>query len=509
MKTLIIGIAVGLIVGIGGTLLIYQPGEGPVRGLETAAVTEPARGRSDSIRGDDQLLTRATDTTAIMTSPEKAGTLTDRSGIPREGSETGTTITLEETSEAAIIIDDQIAELLARWPEIYLSGDSSRINALLDELKEAGKNNTERMIAIFRESGSLTNRLTAARTLGAINRDQMDPELGEIIKREVFPFLEKTYREEASIDLRESCLYAMGEVRTSKSMRFLEEMTENENRKIARAAIYSLGIDGGEDAVEKLTAYWSDPGGGRLRWTAAAGLGENGNSRTMDQLRDIYYDSDNDEERIMAAYTLGRMNSKLKDENCDNLLGSDVLSFLNDIMSGDGDPRTRRRAAWALGESGLVESEQAIFRILESDEPADMDMKSTAVRVLGGSGGSEAAGDCLNFFRYGEEEIDRVRAVQVLGQMNNRNLESVTDSMIRDEAIPFLLSSWDENPSRSIKKEIITGLGITGGEEEIDFLESISSSNRNLSRDIRRAKRRIEHRMETGEDWTVSYRRRR
>ena len=62
MKTLIIGIAVGLIVGIGGTLLIYQPGEGPVRGLETAAVTEPARGRSDSIRGDDQLLTRATDT---------------------------------------------------------------------------------------------------------------------------------------------------------------------------------------------------------------------------------------------------------------------------------------------------------------------------------------------------------------------------------------------------------------------------------------------------------------
>jgi hypothetical protein len=258
-----------------------------------------------------------------------------------------------------------------------------------------------------------------------------------------------------------------------------------------------------------VAAYWSDTGGGRLRWTAAAGLGDNGNHRTMDQLQDIYYDSSNDEERIMAAYTLGRMNSKLKDENCDNLLGSDVLYFLNDIISENGDPATRRMAAWALGESGLRETDQAIFRILESNEGADMDMKSTAVRVLGSSGGGEAAGDCLNLFRYGEEEIDRVRAVQVLGQMNNRDLESVTDSMIRDEAIPFLLSSWEKNPSRSIKKEIITGMGMTGGEEEIEFLDSISSSNQDLSRDIRRAKRRIEHRLETGEDWAVSYRRRR
>ena len=509
MKNLIVGIAVGVIVGIGGTLLIYQPGEDPVRGLEMVPVSEQSRAGSDHIREDDLLLARAADTTAEITSPEKAGALTDRSEIQREGSDIEEPITPEESTESAIVIDDRIAELLALWPEIYLSGDSSRINALLEELKEAGEKNIDRMIAVFRDSESLTNRLTAARTLGAINRGLMDPDLREIIASEVFPFLEKTYREEASIDLRESCLYAMGEVRTGKSMRFLEEMTGNENREIARAAVYSLGIDGGEEAVERLTAYWSDPGGGRLRWTAAAGLGENGNSRTMDQLRDIYYDSGNDEERIMAAYTLGRMNSRLKDENCENFLGSDVLSFLNDIMFGDGEPQTRRRAAWALGESGLVESEQAVFRILESDESADMDMKSTAVRVLGSSGGSEAAGDCLNLLRYGEDKIDRVRAVQVLGQMNNRDLESVSDSMIRDEAIPFLLSSWEKNPSRSIKKEIITGLGTTGGEEEIEFLDSISSSNRNLSRDIRRAKRRIEHRLETGEDWAVRYRRRR
>ena len=509
MKNLIIGIAVGVIVGIGGTLLIYQPGEEPVRGLEMVTVTEQARGRSGSIQGDDHLLPRATNTTAIMTSPEKTGALVDSSEIQRKVSETGAPITPGESRESATVIDDRITELLALWPEIYLSGDTSRINALLDELKEAGKTNTDRMIAIFRESGSLTNRLTAARTLGAINRDLMNPELSEIIKREVFPFLEKTYREEASIDLRESCLYAMGEVRTGKSMRFLEEMTENENRNLARAAVYSLGIDGGDEAVEKLAAYWSDPEGGRLRWTAAAGLGENGNRRTMDQLRDIYYDNDNDEERIMAAYTLGRLNSKLNDESCDNLLGSDVLSFLNDVISGNGDPQTRRRAVWALGESGLMESDQAIFRILESDESADMDLKSTAVRVLGSSGDSEAAGECLNLFRYGDEDIDRVRAVQVLGQMNNRDLENVTDSIIRDEAIPFLLSTWDEHPSRSIKKEIITSLGLTGGEEEIEFLENISSSNQDLSRNIRRATRRIEHRLETGEDWAVSYRRRR
>lgn len=471
------------------------------------ALIGQAQSGSESIREDNQLLTRVPDTTAIMTSPEETGGPADKSGIKREVRGIVAVITPEESTESAAVVDDQITELLALWPEIYLSGDSSRINAFLDELKEAGKNNTARMIAIFRENSSLTNRLTAARTLGAINRDLMDPDLRDIIKSEVFPFLEKTYREEASIDIRESCLYAMGEVRTDKSMRFLEEMTENENREIARAAVYSLGVDGGEEAVEKLTTYWSEPGAGRLRWTAAAGMGDNGNSRTMDQLRDIYYDSANDEERIMAAYTLGRMNSRLKDESCDNLLGSDVLSFLNDIISENGDPRTRRMAAWALGESGLRETDQAIFRILESDEDADMEMKSTAVRVLGNSGGGEAAEDCLNLFRYGEEEIDRVRAVQVLGQMNNRNLEDVPDSLIRDEIIPFLLSTWDENPSRSTKKEIIAGLGLTGGEEEIKFLESISSSDRNLARDIRRATRRIEDRIESGEDWAVRYRR--
>lgn len=50
----------------------------------------------------------------------------------------------------------------------------------------------------------------------------------EILRDEVFPFLEKTYREEGILDLRTACLYAMGEVRTRKSRKFLEELTGEE-----------------------------------------------------------------------------------------------------------------------------------------------------------------------------------------------------------------------------------------------------------------------------------------
>jgi hypothetical protein len=256
MKNLMIGIVVGLIMGTVGTLLIYQPGGEPLREQKIVTAQRGTRGRPDSIRDDNQPLTRAEDTKVGITSPENEGDLAVRPTITGDIAEADLATTAGEPEELTITGDDRITELLALWPEIYLSGDTSRINMLLEELKEAGENNTERMIAVFRESGSLTNRLTAARTLGSINRDLMDPDLREIIKSEVFPFLEKTYREEASIDLRESCLYAMGEVRTGKSMRFLEEMTENENREIARAAVYSLGVDGGEEAVDKLTDYW-------------------------------------------------------------------------------------------------------------------------------------------------------------------------------------------------------------------------------------------------------------
>jgi HEAT repeat protein len=509
MKNLIIGISVGLIIGAGGTILIYQSESESVREQDIAAMSGNDLRRPDSLREDNTLLARAADTNAIRTLPEKAGDIPVRPGTERDVAEMSPPTTPGETRGLNIVEDDRIGELLSRWPDTYLSGDTSRINALLDELKEAGKNNTERMIAIFRGSSSLTDRLAAARTLGAINRDLIDPDLREIIKNEVFPFLKKTYRKEASIDVRESCLYAMGEVRTAKSMRFLEEMTENENRQLARAAVYSLGVDGGKEAIEKLTVYWSDTGEGRMRWTAAAGLGDNGNNRTMDQISDIFSDSDNDEEKIMAAYTIGRMNNRLEDDNSENFLGSDVIPFLDGILDGTGDTETRRMAAWALAESGLREADQAIFRILESNEEEDMELKNTAIRALGSSGGGEAAEDCLNLFRYGDDSINRVQAVQVLGHMNTRGLEDVPDSLIRNEVIPFLLSTWDENPSQPVKKEIITGLGLSGGKKEIEFLESISSSNQNLSREIRRATRQIEYRLETGENWSVRFRRRR
>ncbi|MFH1038535.1 MAG: HEAT repeat domain-containing protein [PVC group bacterium] len=507
MKNLVIGLIAGLILGVLGTLLIHRPEatigpeEKETGTISTAAGKVPAARESTTAR--EKSTAARPRTISGPAAPEKSVAkergkeAEEFESLPPESGE-------EETASLPPAGSGEIDTLLSRWPDVYLAGNNSEIYALLNELKEEGKKDIKRLLAVFRESESLTNRLTAARTLGAINRDLQDPELEGILKKEVFPFLEKTYRDEASRDIRLACLYTMGEVRTKESLSFLEEMAGNEDSRVARAAVYSLGIDGGQKAVEKLAGYWSDPGERRLGWAGAAALGDSGDTGTMTLLRKLYDTSFQDDERIMAAYALGRMNQRLNNPDCNNLLADSVVPYLDSVISGDGDPRTRRQAVWALSESGLATADQALFRVLTSAEAKDAELKGTVVTALGSFGGREAALDCVNLMNYGEDPETRVRAGQALAMMNNRRLESAPDELIRNEVLPFLKETWMSNPSDEVKREIINGLGAAGGREEIEFLNRIAAGDGGFSRSVRRAIRRIEYREENGEDMAVN-----
>ncbi len=501
MKNLIIGLVAGGLLGVFGTLLLHRP----------EVTTVPAAGKIKTIT----TAAKAKETTplnAAAVRPEKvtaksvsAATTVKSTAESSEESESPPPPEEEEVAAALPAAEGgEIEALLARWPAVYLSGDNAEIHALLNELKDAGKKDIKQLIAVFRESDSLTNRLTAARTLGAINRDLRDPELEGILKKEVFPFLEKTYRGEASRDIRLACLYTMGEVRTKDSLAFLEEATADSDGRVARAAVYSLGIDGGKKALEKLAGLWSAPGGRRVGWAGAAALGDNGDAETMTALRDLYNSSFQDDERIMAAYALGRMNARLDDADCENLLADNVVPYLDSVISGSGDAGAKRRALMALSETGLATADQALVRVLSSKNAGDEEMRGTAAAALGRFGGTEAALDCVNLMNYGEDPESRVLAGQALAMMNNRRLESAPDELIRNEVLPFLKGTWASNPSDGVKREIINGLGAAGGKEEIEFLNGIAADDESSRRSVQRAIRRIEYREEHGEDMAVS-----
>ena len=123
---------------------------------------------------------------------------------------------------------------------------------------------------------------------------------------------------------------------------------------------------------------------------------------------------------------------------------------------------------------------------------------------LGSFGGREAANDCITLLNYGDNPENRVLAAQTLAMMNNRRMESTPDLLIENEVVPFLKEIWSEDHSSAVKREIIKGLGLAGGQEEIEFLEQISANDRRHRRDIRRAVRRINYREENGEDWAVA-----
>lgn len=176
MRNLIVGLIAGLILGIIGTALLYRPQAERAEREETPesspqqsavrAIKQPEGTLSEPLESGDRLpVRRVTGEAAFReASPSAAGQ-----------EESLATLTGEEAEAQPAIESGTIEKLLDRWPDIYLSGNASQIYALLNELQAEGMKEIDRMITIFRGSDSLTNRLTAARTLGAMNRDLQDP----------------------------------------------------------------------------------------------------------------------------------------------------------------------------------------------------------------------------------------------------------------------------------------------------------------------------------------------
>lgn len=190
--------------------------------------------------------------------------------------------------------------------------------------------------------------------------------------------MKKTFRDEASRDIRTACLYTMGKVRTEKSRRFLEEMARDDDRRIARVAAYSLGIDGGEKAIETLSAFWKDAGERRLSWAGAAALGDNGDTKTMATVREIYSSSFNDNERIRAGQVLAMMNNRRLESAPSELIRDEVIPLLKETWSEEASDDIRREIVNGPGIAGGPEEIESLNNI----SPDDWDLSRSIRRAI-------------------------------------------------------------------------------------------------------------------------------
>ncbi len=101
MKNLIIGISVGLVVGIGGTLLLYQPGGEDNRAQETVSARGESIIKSNSTRGNDSPVRRAVKTDAANTLSEGAELPAVQPSTKRDVAETVPPITPGGPTESA------------------------------------------------------------------------------------------------------------------------------------------------------------------------------------------------------------------------------------------------------------------------------------------------------------------------------------------------------------------------------------------------------------------------
>ncbi len=196
-------------------------------------------------------------------------------------------------------------------------------------------------------------------------------------------------------DVRAAAVVALGRLQRADTVRFIEEVLENDPDRFVRTqAVLALGFSGSPQAVEALVRVFRDEGQGiELRTFAAAGLALVGNPQAVDVLRaalgEDALDAVNNQLRSAVLYSGGVCGDAAL------LAGMQALPATYLVRR---DPPVRAMTGWALGRLGDPATLPGLLELL--GDPDNQVRRSTAagLEALGArpdQAQAEALGDLV------------------------------------------------------------------------------------------------------------------
>ncbi len=177
-------------------------------------------------------------------------------------------------------------------------------------------------------------------------------------------------------DVRAAAVVALGRLQRADTVRFIEEVLENDPDRFVRTqAVLALGFSGNPQAVETLVRVFRDEGQGvELRTFAAAGLALVGDPQAVDVLRaalsEKALDDVNNQMRSAVLFAGGV---------CGDAALLAGLQALPATYLVRRDPAVRAMTGWSLGRLGDA---AALTGLLELLEDADNQVRRSAAAGL-------------------------------------------------------------------------------------------------------------------------------
>ncbi len=225
------------------------------------------------------------------------------------------------------------------------------------------------------------------------------------------------------------------------------------NRQLKEIAISLIGQHSGKGGVETLLNIARNEKDPRLRKSAVFWLGQTGDERALDVLKEMAL-SDDAEISRMAISALGqRSNAR-------------ALAFLSETARTATSVRARKEAIFWLSQSGGEGAIDELLKLYDSD--TNPEIRKQIIFALGQNGSARASAKLVEIARAGDDE-SRKTAIFWLGQRNDAQSDDL------------LVELYDSEKNESIKRQIIFSLGQKGSKKGLRKLFDIAKSDPSTS----------------------------
>ncbi len=206
--------------------------------------------------------------------------------------------------------------------------------------------------------------------------------------------------------------------------------------------------------------------------------------------------SGSQESKILAASILGAINADLQDPEISDILSSQALPMLEEIITGKADMRLKRQAITALGEINDEASVKILVGIVtrETDRSlkgyaseAARSVKRYASDTLSRKGTVDSAYQLLSTIRGLDDDAELLLTVNCIAQINARTQDPNLANRL-DEAVPRLQEIVNNaNESRRNNWMALSTLGSIGSVEANQVLMKLVKGGENVNDRFRRS----------------------
>lgn len=188
--------------------------------------------------------------------------------------------------------------------------------------------------------------------------------------------------------------------------------------------------------------------------------------------------------KVLAASILGAINAELQDPEISNILSSQAIPMLEEVITGKADTALKRQAITALGEIKDEASAKVLVSLVTGE--ADRFMKMYASSTLSRQGTVDSAYQLLPALRNLDDDAELLLAANCIAQINAR-AQNLSLANQLDEAVPRLrgiVNNADE--SRRNKGMALSVLGAMGSAEANQVLIDLVRGSEDVDDRFRR-----------------------